>query len=606
MIRDEDVALVREQSPVADVIGEHLELRSAGGGSLKGLCPFHEEKTPSFSVTPARGLWYCFSCADGGDVIKFAQKIDGLGFTEAVERLAARAGIELRYEGGGHVPGQEHTQRRRLTEAHRAAADFYAGQLATPDAAPGREFLASRGFTLEDAARFGVGYAPAGWDALTRHLRGLGFTDADLLAGGLASQGKRGTIDRFRGRLTWPVTDLAGDVIAFGARKLRDDDTGPKYLNSPESPLFRKSAVLYGASLARRAISQRRQAVIVEGYTDVMACHLAGVDTAVATSGTSFGDGHVAILRRLLMDADWDRGEVIFTFDGDAAGRKAALRAFSMEEKFVTQTFVAVQPDGLDPCDLRVQRGAEHVRDLVASRVPLYEFAIRSEIDGHDTSHGGGKLAALDAAAKMIAGVKDAGRRKVYARMADRWLGLMDEELILSRIAVHVRDGARAAPRQRAAPVLDAVLQVEREALRLAVQRPALCGPVFGALGADCFTGPGHAAAYAVIASCGTATAGGGREWAARLRDAAPDDQVRGFLTMLAVEPVLAPGAGPDDRYAAEVLARVEDLSVTREIAAVKARLERTNPVKDAAAYGETFSYLIMLEQRHKALGQPG
>ena len=171
--------------------------------------------------------------------------------------------------------------------------------------------------------------------------------EAGLLAGGLASQGRRGLIDKFRGRLIFPIADLTGDVIGFGARKLAADDDGPKYLNSPETVLFKKSSVLYGADLAKRDIAKQRQAVLVEGYTDVMACHLAGVTTAVATSGTSFGEGHVTILRRLLMDASEFRGEVIFTFDGDAAGQRAALRAFAMEDKFVTQTFVTVQPDGI-------------------------------------------------------------------------------------------------------------------------------------------------------------------------------------------------------------------------------------------------------------------
>ena len=356
-IRDEDIALVREKSAIDEVVGEYLQLRNAGGGSLKGLCPFHDEKTPSFNVTPARGLWYCFSCANGGDVIKFIQQIDNLSFVESVERLAARAGIDLRYEQGGQVPGREHSQRRRLLEAHKAAAEYYAEQLRLPAAAPGREFLTGRGFTLADAEHFGVGYAPAEWEALTRHLRGRGFTEQELLTGGLASQGRRGAMDRFRGRLMWPIRDLTGDVIAFGARKLNPDEDGPKYLNTPETPLFRKSTVLYGADLAKREIAARRQAVIVEGYTDVMACHLAGVGTAVATSGTSFGDGHIKILRRLLMDADQFRGEVIFTFDGDAAGQRAVLRAFDLEEHFVTQTFVAVQRDGLDPCDLRLKQG---------------------------------------------------------------------------------------------------------------------------------------------------------------------------------------------------------------------------------------------------------
>ena len=238
-IRDEDIAVVRERSAIDEVVGEYLQLRNAGGGSLKGLCPFHDEKTPSFNVTPARGLWYCFSCADGGDVIKFVEKIDNLTFPEAVERLAARAGIELRYEQGGRVPGQEQSQRRRLLEAHKAAAEFYAERLHTLTARPAREFLSERGFELADAEGFGVGYSPPEWEALTRHLRGRGFTDAELMAGGLASQGRRGPVDRFRGRLMWPIRDLTGDVIAFGARKLAVDDDGAKYLNTPETPLFK-------------------------------------------------------------------------------------------------------------------------------------------------------------------------------------------------------------------------------------------------------------------------------------------------------------------------------------------------------------------------------
>ena len=446
-IRDEDIVMVREQSPIADVIGEYLQLRNAGGGSLKGLCPFHDEKTPSFNVTPARGLWYCFSCADGGDVIKFVEKVDNLSFPEAVEHLAARASIELTYEQGGHVPGHEHSQRRRLLAANQAAAEFYADRLDAPAAAPARDFLSERGFELADAERFGCGYAPAEWEALTRHLRGRGFTDAELLLSGLASQGRRGPVDRFRGRLLWPIRDLTGDVIAFGARKLDPDDNGPKYLNTPETPLFKKSSVLYGADLAKREIAHQRKAVIVEGYTDVMACHLSGVPTAVATSGTSFGDGHVKLLRRLLMDADQFLGEVVFTFDGDAAGQRAVLRAFDLEERFVTQTFVAVQPDGLDPCDLRCKHGPEAVRDLVARRVPVFEFAIRSELDKYDLDTNEGRLAALDAAARVIARIKDRGLRDRYAVSLDRWLGMLDEEFVLARVREHAAR-APAGPRR--------------------------------------------------------------------------------------------------------------------------------------------------------------
>ena len=643
-IRDEDIAAVRERSPIDEVVGEYLQLRNAGGGSLKGLCPFHEEKTPSFNVTPSRGLFYCFSCSEGGDAIKFVQKIDGLSFVEAVELLARRAGVDLRYEQGGYVPGQEQSQRRRLIDAHRAAAEFYAEQLHTPGAAPGRTFLSERGFELADVAKFGVGYSPKAWEDLTRHLRGRGFTDTDLITAGLAREGRRGPLDRFRGRLMWPIRDLSGDVIAFGARKLDADDDGPKYLNTPETPLFRKSTVLYGADLAKREIAQRRQAVIVEGYTDVMACHLAGVPTAVATCGTSFGEDHIKVLRRLIMDTEGSAGEVIFTFDGDAAGQRAAQRAFGLEERFVTQTFVTVQPDGLDPCDVRLAHGDQAVRDLIARRVPLFEFAVKGVLGHHDLNTTEGQLAALDEAAPIVAKIKDTGLRTRYAVNLDRWLGMMDERFVLSRIKAHAGDtrdprrtardrpsGSRAQGPQRtqgtqrtqrtqgqdwnehqggggqgaARPydLSDPVVQVEREALKLAVQRPALCGPEFDALGADAFTAPVHGAVFTLIAACGGTTAGGGssREWAARLRDEAPNERAQTFVTALAVERLMIDGE-PDVKYSDRVLARVGELAVSREISLVKARLQRMNPIEDQAGYNRMFGDLVGLEKRRKAL----
>ena len=381
-------------------------------------------------------------------MIKFVQKIDGLSFVEAIERLAGRAGIDLRYEQGGYVPGQEQSQRRRLIDAHRAAAEYYAERLRGTDAEHARTFLSERGFELKDAERFGVGYSPKAWDDLSRHLHGRGFTDAELIASGLAKQGRRGPRDRFRGRLMWPIRDLSGDVIAFGARKLDPDDDGPKYLNTPETPLFRKSTVLYGADLAKREIAQRRQAVIVEGYTDVMACHLAGVPTAVATCGTSFGEDHIKVLRRLIMDTDGSAGEVIFTFDGDAAGQRAALRAFGLEEKFVTQTYVTVQPDGLDPCDVRLAHGDAAVRDLIARRVPLFEFAIKGVLGHHDLNTTEGQLAALDEAAPIVAKIKDKGLRTRYAVNLDRWLGLMDERVRADPGEGHAGDTRSGASRR--------------------------------------------------------------------------------------------------------------------------------------------------------------
>ncbi|MBG0816045.1 DNA primase [Planomonospora sp. ID82291] len=625
-ISDEDIALVRERSPIADVVGEHIQLRNAGGGNLKGLCPFHEEKSPSFNVTPARGYYYCFGCSEGGDVITFVRRMEHLSFGEAVERLAQRAGVQLRYEQGGYVPGREQGERSRLIEAHRAAAEFYAAQLADPEAAPGRRFLSERGFERADAEHFGVGYAPAGWEALTRHLLARGFTAAELVKGGLAKEGRRGPIDRFRGRLVWPIRDITGDVIGFGARKLNDAEDGPKYLNTPESPLYRKSEVLYGVDLAKREISKQSRAVIVEGYTDVMACHLAGVTTAVATCGTAFGAEHIKVLRRLLLDHTGSQGEVVFTFDGDSAGQKAALRAFADEQKFATQTYVAVQPDGLDPCDLRVTKGDAAVRDLVASRQPLFAFAIRSVISRHDMSTNEGRLAALDAAAPIVAGIRDRALRQLYGVDLDRWLGFNNERFVMDRIAEvagaakDLRDprGARGprggapgrpgeggpgGPRpRRVADLTDPGVRIEAEVLKLAVQRPSLLGDRFDAMGAQAFTRPEHAALYELVMAAGGAAAGGagGREWVDRLLALAGED-LRGTVTRLAVEELRADLAN-EQRYAADLMAALEGITVSRAIERVKSALERTDPAGGAEEYRRLFAELNELERRRRVL----
>ncbi|TDC48994.1 DNA primase [Actinomadura sp. KC345] len=619
-IRNEDIALVRERSSIADVIGDYLQLRNAGGDNLKGLCPFHDEKSPSFNVTPSRGLYFCFGCEAGGDVIKFVQEMEHLSFSESVERLAAQAGIQLRYEdGGGRGPRQDGGQRARLIEAHKAAAEFYTARLDSDEGAIARTFLAERGFEAADAARFGVGFAPREWEGLVRHLRGRGFADRDIIAGGLAKEGRRGPMDRFRGRLMWPIRDLSGDVIGFGARKLYEDDDGPKYLNTPESPLFHKGSVLYGADLAKKEIARRRQAVVVEGYTDVMACHLAGVPTAIATCGTAFGDDHIKVLRRLLMDQDEFRGEVIFTFDGDAAGQKAALRAFEGEQKFVTQTFVAVQQDGLDPCDLRVRHGDAAVRDLVASRLPLFEFKVRSAIEQHDLDTVEGRLAALDAAAPVVASIKDRSLRHGYTVSLDRWLGIMDEQFVLRRVRelaarrngrAHGGNGrggeAPAAPERPAFDPNDPEVQRERELLKLAVQRPALLGPVFDEVPAEAFIAPPHAAVRVVIAEAGGVTAAGTvTEWVAHLLERAPNDQVRELITRFGVEPARS-AQESDDRYAVELLARIQERQLTRMIADVKSKLGRLNPVEAPEEYQRLFGDLVALEQQRRVLRERG
>ncbi len=639
-IRSEDIANVRERARIEEIVGEHVTLKPAGVGSMKGLCPFHDERTPSFHVRPPLGLWHCFGCSEGGDVISFVEKLHGLGFAEAVEHLAGRVGVQLRYEEGGPArPGEEPGRRQRLLEAHRHAAAFYAEQLLTPAAAPARAFLSERSFDKEAAGQFGVGFAPQGWDALLRHLRGKGFTEPELTASGLMSQGNRGLYDRFRGRLLWPIRDVTGDVVGFGARRLFDDDNGPKYLNSPETALYHKATVLYGIDLAKREIAKRKQVVVVEGYTDVMAAHLSGVPTAVATCGTAFGPDHARILRRLLGDTAVGGGvqlssgaslggEIIFTFDGDEAGQKAALRAFGEDQRFYAQTFVAVEPGGMDPCELRQERGPDAVKALVAGRQPLFEFVIRSTIAAHDLNTAEGRVNALRASAPIVARIRDAALRPEYARMLGGWLG-MDGDSVLRAVASAGRsvtgEGSRGEPgRPREATVpgpqrdegegrsrgrpsapdrADPVARLERNALEAVLQHPDVVdATAFDALPADAFSVPALRAVHeAIRAAGGVAAADAPGAWVERVREEAAGP-VGGLVTELAVTPL--PEDRPDalEDYVRGVVGGLIDLGLTRQIADARGRLQRMDPEADAEAYQAAFAELVAVEGRRRAL----
>ena len=398
-IKAEDIATVKERTSIEDVVRDHVTLRPAGVGSLKGLCPFHDEKSPSFTVRPTVGSYHCFGCGEGGDVISFVQKVEHLTFTESIERLAAKLGLELHYEEGGgpREGGVSLGKRSRLIEAHRVAQEFYASLLldtGRPEARAGRDFLRERGFDGAAAETFGIGFAPQGGEALSRHLRERGFTEDEMVTGGLSGRGSRGLYDRFRGRLVWPIRDTTGDTVGFGARRLFDDDRiAAKYLNTSETPIYKKSQVLYGLDAAKKAISTERRAIVVEGYTDVMAAHLSGVEGAVATCGTAFGIEHIKILRRIMRDeTDGPQARVIFTFDGDAAGQKAAMKAFGEDQRWAAQSFVAVAPDGMDPCELRIAKGDAAVRALVDDAVPMFEFAVRTTIRRFDLDTAEGRV----------------------------------------------------------------------------------------------------------------------------------------------------------------------------------------------------------------------
>ncbi|WP_203787569.1 DNA primase [Paractinoplanes rishiriensis] len=604
-VKDEDIALVRDRTSIADIIGESVTLRPAGGGNLKGLCPFHDEKTPSFTVAPARNVFYCHGCGQGGDAIKFLMDAEHLSFIESIERLASRAGIQLRYEtdNSPSVPRPQAGQRQRLLAAHTEAAEFYRDQLATPGARKAREFLAQRGFGREAAQRYGCGFAPDNWDTLAKHLRQKGFTAEELNTAGLTKPARSGSIiDRFRARLLWPIKDLTGDVIGFGARKLFDEDDGPKYLNTPETPIYKKSHVLYGIDLAKREIAKRGRAVIVEGYTDVMACHEAGEPTAVATCGTAFGIDHIGVLRRLLMDSDSFTGEIIYTFDGDAAGQKAALRAFEEDQRFVGRTFIAVSPDNMDPCELRLARGDLAVRDMIAGREPLVDFALRHTIARFDLDTVEGRVEAMRRAAPLVAKIKDREKRPEYARKLAGDLG-MDLEPVQRAVNSALRGdsgGARPAARQAAeAPQR----LVERESLKLALQEPVLAGPMFDVVGPENYGSPVYQAIRAAIGEAGGASSAsaGGVVWIEKVRDVCADLAGKGLISELSVEPLRVDGV-VDPRYVQVTLARLQVGSVTTRIRELKSKVQRLNPVAHKDEYLALAGELFSLEQQARAL----
>ncbi|CAB4669377.1 MAG: DNA primase [Actinobacteria bacterium] len=600
-IRDEDVAYIRDRAPIDEIVGDYVQLKNAGGGAKKGLCPFHDEKSPSFHVTPSKGYFHCFGCQTGGDVIAFLMKIDHLTFTETIERLADRLGYTLRYEeGGGNTPTFSAGARSRLIAANTEAAKFYQAQLNGPNAQHGRDLLTKRGFDKTACMQFGVGFAPDEWDALTKHLRALDYTIDELETAGLSKMGQRGPIDRFRNRLTWPIRDISGDVVGFGARKLASDteDQGPKYLNTPETPIYKKSQVLYGLDVAKKEIAKKRQAVIVEGYTDVMAAQLAGITTAVATCGTAFGADHIRILRRLLMDDDAFRGEVIFTFDGDAAGQKAALRAFSEDQKFVTQTFVAVEPDGLDPCDLRQQKGDLALRDLIARRVPLFEFAIRSELAHHKLDSAEGRINALNAAAPLVAQIRDKSLRPEYTRLLAGWLGVEVEI-----VSAAVSQGLKARPRSEDSSEVvteesnwrpdpnDARLILEREVLKARLQEPQLFeGKLWSDIEADAFTHPAYREMRKTIDDKQELS-----------METITDEKIKALFTELSVEPIRADGR-PTANYAESITARLREVAISRSIAELKSSLQRLNPVDNEIEYTAAFGALVALESTRRTL----
>ena len=628
-IPDSDIQAIRERAPIEEIVGEYVQLKPAGYDSLKGLSPFKDEKTPSFHVRPQRGYYHCFSTGKGGDVFSFLMEMEQVTFPEAVEAGAQKIGYHINYQGGSTGARDEKPgTRQRLIAANKAAHEFYRQQLETPQAATGREFLLDRGFSKDIIYEFECGYAPEGWDTATKHLLRMGFSFEELEAAGISKMGKRGPIDRFHRRLLWPIKDLSGNVIGFGARKLFDDDKLGKYMNTPETMLYRKSKVLFGLDLAKRNIAEQHQAVVVEGYTDVMAMYAAGVKTAVASCGTAFGGDHLQVLRRLMLDDSYFHGELIYTFDGDEAGQKAAMRAFEGEQKFTGQSFVSVAPDGMDPCDLRLERGDAAVRDLVADRIPMFEFVIRSVISDFSIDSAEGRLQALRRAVPVVAQIRDQPLQREYARRLAGWVGWPDPEEVLHQVRQEARkpkkqerprfaslEETSSAPAQTNAPVMhipgprEPHLWPQREALKLALQYPQIAGSYFDGITEDAYSNEAYRTIRRAISTLGGVTAGAeqpGVEWLAAVAGEMPDLMARNFVSELAVEPIkLGETGNPNtdlEAYADSVLSRLQEARVGDQVAQLKAQLGRMRPSDDEESYNSLFADLVALEQARREL----
>ncbi|MGE2733242.1 DNA primase [Mycolicibacterium vaccae] len=625
-IPDRDIAAIRERVNIEDLVGDYVQLRRAGADSLKGLCPFHDEKSPSFHVRPNHGHFHCFGCGEGGDVYAFLQKIEHVSFVEAVELLADRVGYTVTYTGGSTTNVQrDRGSRSRLLAANAAAQEFYAEALGSAEAAPARQYLLDRNFDAAAAARFGCGFAPSGWDTLTKHLLRKGFEFKELEAAGLSREGRRGPMDRFHRRLLWPIRAGGGEVIGFGARRIFEDDPmEAKYVNTPETVLYKKSSVLFGLDLAKRDIAKGHRAVVVEGYTDVMAMHLAGETTAVASCGTAFGESHLSLLRRLMMDDNWYRGELIFVFDGDAAGQAAALKAFDGDQQVAGKSFVAIAADGMDPCDLRLKSGDGALRDLVARRIPMFEFAIRSLIPSGDVldNDPSAQVDALRRCVPLVARIRDYALRDEYARRLAGWTGWRDEAQVLSRVREEAtkrgmpeRGRRRAEPARpqaaRGAPApsaparpdpADPTLWPQREALKSALQYPALAGPVFDSLAGESFTHPGYAAIRSAIETAGGAASGmGGAQWIEAVRAQVSTPESGTLVNELSVEAINAEDEQLP-RYIGGVLARLQEVWIGRQIAELKSKLQRMSPVEQGDEYHALFGDLVAMEAYRRSL----
>jgi DNA primase len=567
---EDDKERVRDATSIVDLIGSVTTVKKTGRNYM-AICPFHQEKTPSMSIDPARGLYYCHGCHQSGDIFTFVQETEGLTFPEALESLAGRAGITLTED---QAATRRRGERRRLVDAVRAAVDFYHRRLMTAEeAGPARSYLRGRGYDADVVAEFKLGYAPGG-DALVRELRAGGLDDKTMMAAGLARRGRSGMYDEFRDRVLFPITDVRGDPVGFGGRTLTGD--GPKYLNTPETSLYKKSRLLYGLDRARRHISRTGYAVVVEGYTDVIALHRADLPVAVATCGTALGEEHFDLLRRFT-----DR--IVLAFDADAAGAGAALRGDTLETpvRLDLDLRVADMPAGVDPADMVQQGEIEELRRAVEDARPLLQFRIERELAAFDLTEPESRARALRAVAPRVAAVSDEIVRHEYGRFVADRLGV-ELSVVEAAVGRPSRRGSRPSrPATELRPPDDARVRLERELLRSVLADGG--GAVAAGVDESLFRDENLGAVFGVIQPRLD-----GLEAGAPVPLPPVEEEFGSTLVELAMDerPVASPG---------ELVRRIRMSDIDEQISELRDRLTRLDPSDQE--YSNAFETLLALQQ---------
>lgn len=593
LIREEDINEIREKADLVEIVSHYVNLKKSGR-IFKGLCPFHHEKTPSFVVDPSKQLYHCFGCSEGGNVYTFVMKIDNLDFPETVRYLAERIGYHLRYEKPEET--QKLSHKARLYEALNQAMLFYHQLLtSSSEGQAALTYLKNRGYVSDTVNAFNLGFAPGGWNTLLNHLRSKGFNTAELLEVGLIVKGERGAssyYDRFRARIIFPIFDLRGRTIAFGGRILeKEKGEEPKYLNSPETPIYHKSANLYGLFHAKSEMVKAEQAVVVEGYTDVLSLHQAGVSNAVATLGTAFTPEHIRLLARFTE-------KIILVFDPDVAGSLAAERGFDLLGESNVDIYVVSLPVDTDPADFVTSKGAEEFRKFLHQALPLVEFCINQVISRQDITKPVGRIKACNAALSLVAVIPNIIAQEQYLKkLSEKFTPQTDisYESLLAELK-------KKRKSQKTRPVdiftengkIDGQGKTEQEILKFILQFPDEAEIALQELEAADFTLEDCRELFVYLQN----TRHQSRSKTADLLNRIHQDNLRDLGSKLLIEPLIAENR---KKYLEDILKKLKEFTLQRQINILKSQLEKLNPTKDSN-YDTLFEQLLELEASRRKL----